>query len=118
MSEQKKTSWMIWGTAVLVAGFVAYPLSLGPMVALSTSSAAESFYSALGPDAEDGAMFALSVVYWPLEQAGDTYPNAIGAPLESYVEWWLPAAARSIVIPPSAPLPAPPIPPDPPAEAL
>jgi hypothetical protein len=118
MSDQKKTSWMIWGSAILLVAFVAYPLSLGPMVALATSSAAGSFYAALGPNAGDGAMFALSLVYWPLEQAGEAFPSAVGAPLQSYVDWWTPAVAHTVTIPPSAPLPAPPIPPDPQAEAL
>lgn len=118
MSEKKRISWWIWGSAALVMLLVAYVLSVGPLLALASNSHAQSLFQSLGPYGEDGVIYVLSLFCWPLEQLSETFPDSVGTVVQAYVDWWMPSVSHGVSIPASAPLPTPPIPPPPIVESL
>jgi len=119
MSETRKNSWTIWVAAALLLMLVAYPLSIGPTMALFTSSYAQSVIESMGPMGQSAVGLAVGVVYWPLAQIATTFPDTIGAVIQGYIHWWAPDVfIIDPPIPASAPLPAAPLPGSPVIDSL
>ena len=71
--KQNKSHWAFWITVALLAVFVLYPLSFGPVLWLAMR------YEPL-----DG----MAIVYMPLAYLAGLLPPAGRAISESYLSWW------------------------------